>query len=157
MSSNTSTSRPPPKTITHTEVASSSQAKGKQKASISAPLETLAKKKPIFGINSVKYYGKYWFKRIRPTKYMHEMAIDELALKGKHLPIWEASHKMEWEFVFNNPSEANVSLIREFYANWDVRDEENLVPIRGRFIDLSLSPLCKFLGARSGSSPTCDL
>lgn len=38
-----------------------------------------------------------------------------------------------------------MSLIREFYANWDVRYIDNLVPIRGTLIEFLSRALCKAL------------
>lgn len=53
---------------------------------------------------------------------------------------------MCWKFIFDNPGEANLNLVREFYANWNVDDIEDLVPVRGRLIDISQGALRRFLG-----------
>lgn len=87
-SSKMSTSKLPPKKRTRTEAIFSSQAKGNQQASVSSPAENLAKKKPIFGLKSVKEHGKDWFKKFKPTKYIYDMPIDESVLKGKNFSIW---------------------------------------------------------------------
>lgn len=39
-----------------------------------------------------------------------------------------------------------MSLVCEFYAGWDPDDEEKLVPIRGRLIDIFSFAPCAYLG-----------
>lgn len=68
-------------------------------------------------------------------------------MKSKHPEICQSIHDFGLSFVFRNPGDASVNLLREFYAGWDLEDEEKLIPIRGRLIDISATALSNHLGA----------
>ncbi|OIT36501.1 hypothetical protein A4A49_51234 [Nicotiana attenuata] len=85
-----------------------------------------------YGIKSIPPSTKAWYKIYRP-KHMHlDLAIDECCLRAN--------------YVFGNLGDINVSLVREFYARYDLNDPEQYVPIRGRLIDFSVTTLYNCLG-----------
>lgn len=79
---------------------------------------------------------------------MHpDIAVEERRLKSKHPAIWKSIFELGLSYVFNNLGYINVSLVCEFYARWDPEDEDQLVPLRGRLIDISVSSLFSHFGA----------
>lgn len=49
-------------------------------------------------------------------------------------------------FVFDQPMECNLYLLREFYANWDPRDPNHEVKIRGKVVTFTAKDLNDLLG-----------
>lgn len=90
---------------------------------------------------------KAWYKICRPKHMYPDLAIDEHRLRVKYPAIWKSIHELGLSYVFGNPWDINVNLIREFYAGYDPDEPEHYVPIWGRLIDFSSSALCNYLGA----------
>lgn len=68
-------------------------------------------------------------------------------MRSSHPQIWQVVHDLGLGFVFNNLGDANINLIGELYARWDLGDEEQSVPICGRFINISANALSNHLKA----------
>ncbi|KAG5583025.1 hypothetical protein H5410_053652 [Solanum commersonii] len=54
-------------------------------------------------------------------------------------------------FIFDHPRDCNLSLVREFYANWLTKTNYKIVPIRGKDVKFNATILNEFLG-----TPNCD-
>ncbi|MCE2055350.1 hypothetical protein HAX54_042444, partial [Datura stramonium] len=50
------------------------------------------------------------------------------------------------DFVFNDPGECNLNMVREFLANWKPKKRSNQVNIRGQLLKFTASTLNQFLG-----------
>lgn len=61
-------------------------------------------------------------------------------MKFKHPEIWQSMHPEIWQSIHD------LDFLREIYDGWDLKDEEQLVPIHERFIDISTTALCNHLG-----------
>lgn len=74
-----------------------------------------------------------------------DLAVEEHQLRS-NLAIWKSIHEFGLSYIFRNPSDITVSLVCEFYAGWHPNEEEELVPIQGRLIDIFTSALYAYLG-----------
>ncbi|OIS95992.1 hypothetical protein A4A49_31474 [Nicotiana attenuata] len=151
-------SGPPPKKRTRVEATSGSHSgKGKQVASSFTGAQPQERATREYGIKSVPPYGRAFYRKCRTDSYLPDFAVDEHKLKSRYPKIWEKVHELGLGFVFKNPGEANLSLMREFCAGWNIEDKEKLVPIRGRLIDISATALCRFVDAPDvPCNPLCD-
>ncbi|XP_070045350.1 uncharacterized protein [Nicotiana tomentosiformis] len=139
-------SAPLPKKRKGGEVTSS-QIEGLQAVAAIAATRPQYQGQREFGLKSIPPYVKDWYRRCRPRHIHPESAIHERLLQDKYQAIWRGINDLGLSYVFKNTRDINVNLVREFYAGFDPKDPEQLVPIRGRLIDFSASAICNFLGA----------
>ncbi|MCD7470843.1 hypothetical protein HAX54_011006 [Datura stramonium] len=90
--------------------------KGKMWANSSA-----SKARPAgrFGAKAVKHYGLTWFNTQKDAKYAPENWIDGDHLALEFPDIRHKIHELGAGYIFNEPERCNLTLVREFYANWD--------------------------------------
>lgn len=53
---------------------------------------------------------------------------------------------LHMHFLFEHPTECNLSLVCEFYANWDLRCRDSKVKIRGKVVTFTSNTLNILLG-----------
>lgn len=99
-----------------------------------------------YGLKRIPPSAKQWLKICRPRLMHLDVGVEKHQLRSKHPAIWKAIHDLRLSYFFRNSGNINVRLVRELYARWDPENEEQLVPIRGRLIDISDSVLCAHLG-----------
>ncbi|OIT29394.1 hypothetical protein A4A49_18066 [Nicotiana attenuata] len=140
-----STSTPPPKKRKGGEAASSMT--GAQAVAAVAAMRPQPPGQWEFGINSIPSHTRDWYKHCRPKHIHPEGAIQERSVKAKYPAIWKGIKDLGLSYVFKNMGDINLNLVREFYTGFDPQDTEELVPIRGRLIDLLTKAICDFLSA----------
>lgn len=59
--------------------------------------------------------------------------------------VWRLE-QMHMNFLFEQPTECNLHLIKEFYANWDPQDPNSEVKIHGLVVTFSAHNLNVILG-----------
>uniref|UniRef100_M1DNL5 Putative plant transposon protein domain-containing protein n=1 Tax=Solanum tuberosum TaxID=4113 RepID=M1DNL5_SOLTU len=99
-----------------------------------------------FGKKAVKEYGLMWFDCLREPKYMGDEYVDEVRLQSQFPAIYMTIVELELEFIFAHPGDCNLTLVREFYANWMTESQIKQVPIRGKEVRFSTQVLNEMLG-----------
>ncbi|KAK4348223.1 hypothetical protein RND71_034562 [Anisodus tanguticus] len=84
----------------------------------------------------VKKYGLEWYTKFKPKKYHLETRIDEAILQAHHPDIVEQIYDQGCQFVYEDPGEYNIHLVREVYANW-VHDDPNEICVRGVMVSFT--------------------
>ncbi|MCE0481704.1 hypothetical protein HAX54_039644 [Datura stramonium] len=95
----------------------------------------------------MKQEGKKWFKEHKESKYSHEMFIDRETLALKFPRIVDRLYTLGLVFVYNDPGECNLNMLREFLSNWDPKERSNQVKIRGQIVNFSLVVLNRIHGS----------
>ncbi|MCD7451598.1 hypothetical protein HAX54_012759 [Datura stramonium] len=88
--------------------------KGTKGSSSSTTMATPAMR---FGAKVVEPHGLKWFNVQKDAKYSPENWIDDGFLALEFPTICEKVHELGLGYVFVEPEECNLSLVREFYAN----------------------------------------
>ncbi|MCE0482231.1 hypothetical protein HAX54_040746, partial [Datura stramonium] len=96
--------------------------KGKTGASSSSSKAVPAKR---FGTKEVEPYGLTWFYTQKEAKYALENWIDEGLLALEFPSIWDKICELGAGYIFNEPERCNLTLVREFYVNWDTSFKES--------------------------------
>uniref|UniRef100_M1DRI3 Putative plant transposon protein domain-containing protein n=1 Tax=Solanum tuberosum TaxID=4113 RepID=M1DRI3_SOLTU len=104
-----------------------------------------------FGKKVVQRYGLTWFDFQREAKYMGDEYVDSVRLQCQFPDIYRIVVELGLRFIFYHPGDCNLSLLREFYANWLTETKYKTVPIRGRDVKFSARILNELLG-----TPNCD-
>ncbi|KAH0709064.1 hypothetical protein KY284_010491 [Solanum tuberosum] len=105
-----------------------------------------------FGGQAVMQYGKDWYECQQESKYLGDEYIDEGRLRQEFPNILAKINALGLQYVFMDQGEFNLSLVREFYANWNThRVEINKGFIRDSWVRFSVEALNEFLG-----TPNCD-
>ncbi|XP_070048961.1 uncharacterized protein [Nicotiana tomentosiformis] len=135
-----STTAPPPKKRRQGE-SSSRQAKGKQQASGS-------ERPPRPRVELVREDAIKWHDTFVPYgRYVSEMGINMKALERNFPDILATLIAKKMDKLLECPGPANLSMVRELYANWN---EKNDMPwVRGQEIPMDREALCQFLGVDS--------
>ncbi|MCD7469734.1 hypothetical protein HAX54_008910, partial [Datura stramonium] len=103
--------------------------KGKNRASYSA---SKAGSTMRFGEKAVEPHGVTWFNTQKESKYAHKNWIDEGHLTLEYQAIQDKIYELGAGYIFNESKRFNLTLAREFYANWDTSFRESTkVKIRG--------------------------
>ncbi|KAH0730166.1 hypothetical protein KY289_001354 [Solanum tuberosum] len=98
------------------------------------------------------HYGEDWYECQQESKYLGDEYVDEGRLRQEFPHIHAQVHALGLQYVFVNQSEFNLSLVREFYANWNThRVELNQGLIRDSRVRFPVEALNEFLG-----TPNCD-
>ncbi|KAH0709236.1 hypothetical protein KY284_010663 [Solanum tuberosum] len=106
----------------------------------------------IFCEQAVMQYGKDWYECQQESKYLGDEYVDEGRLRQEFPHILTQIHAWGLQYVFMDQSECNLSLVHEFYANWNThRVELNQGFIRDSWVRFTVEPLNDFLG-----TPNCD-
>ncbi|MCD7459267.1 hypothetical protein HAX54_040504 [Datura stramonium] len=77
---------------------------------------TLARR---FRAKVVESHGLKWFQAQKEAKYASENWIDESLLTLEFPTICDKIHELGLGYVFVEPEECNLTLVRKFYANRD--------------------------------------
>uniref|UniRef100_M1DYX5 Putative plant transposon protein domain-containing protein n=1 Tax=Solanum tuberosum TaxID=4113 RepID=M1DYX5_SOLTU len=104
-----------------------------------------------FGKKAFQRYGLTWFECQREAKYMGDEYVDSVRLQSQFPDIYRIVVELGLQFVFDHPGDCNLSLVREFYANWLTETKYKAIPIRGRDVKFSARLLNELLG-----TPNCD-
>ncbi|MCD7448413.1 hypothetical protein HAX54_041904, partial [Datura stramonium] len=89
--------------------------KGKTEASSSASKASPARR---FGAKAVEPHGLTWFSTQKEVKYSPKNWIDKGRLEPEFLAIQDKIRELGASYIFNKPERCNLTLVREFYANW---------------------------------------
>lgn len=82
-------------------------------ASSSAVKATPARR---FGEKTVEPHGITWFNTKKEVKYAPENWIDEGRLTLEFPTIWDKIWELGLRYIFAEPGECNLTLVREFYV-----------------------------------------
>ncbi|MCD9560159.1 hypothetical protein HAX54_018640, partial [Datura stramonium] len=86
-----------------------------------------------FGERAVEPHGLSWFNTQKEVKYAPENLIDEGRLTLELPTIRDKVRELGLDYIFAELEECNITLVREFYANWDTYFGENInVRMRGQ-------------------------
>lgn len=62
-------------------------------------------------------YGWYWFECQWEAKYNGYECVNEVRLQSQFQPIHCIVNELGLRFMFDNPRDCNLTVVREFYAN----------------------------------------
>ncbi|MCE3215660.1 hypothetical protein HAX54_003145, partial [Datura stramonium] len=96
-----------------------------------------AKGTPVrrFRAKVVEPHGLTWFNTQKEAKYAPENRIDEGILSLEFPTIRDKVRKLGLGYIFVESEECNLTLVSEFYANWDTSfGESTKVKIRGQVV-----------------------
>ncbi|MCE3215868.1 hypothetical protein HAX54_003853, partial [Datura stramonium] len=117
--------------------------KGKTGASSSASKAGPTRK---FGAKTVETHGLTWFNTQKEVKYAPKNWIDEGHLALEFLAIRDKIRELGAGYIFNESKRCNLTLLREFYANWDSLFEESTkINIRGQVVQFKAKRFNAFL------------
>ncbi|MCD7458307.1 hypothetical protein HAX54_037835 [Datura stramonium] len=69
-----------------------------------------------------KQEDKKWFKEHKESKYSHELFVDRTSLASEFARVIDILQSLGLNFVFNDPSECNLNMMREFFVNLDPKE-----------------------------------
>lgn len=137
-----STTAPSTKKRKHSEVASSKSGKGNQVADPS----TRQPRVPRPALQVDRNDAKRWYHSFVPyERYISEMGINTTTLEQHFPTILDRIKELKLHHFLESPGPANLSMVKELYANWNFQKNESYV--RGVWINLQAQALCDFLGA----------
>uniref|UniRef100_M1DBE5 Uncharacterized protein n=1 Tax=Solanum tuberosum TaxID=4113 RepID=M1DBE5_SOLTU len=84
-----------------------------------------------YGANVVTSEGKKWYKSHTEAKYFSIVILDDVQLEREFPRIMRHLQELRMGFIFQDPTECNVSMVREFYANWKPDARSHCVTVRG--------------------------
>ncbi|MCE2055045.1 hypothetical protein HAX54_041830, partial [Datura stramonium] len=85
-----------------------------------------------FGERAVEPYGLSWFNIQKEVKYAPENWIDKGRLALEFPTTLDKVLLLGLGYIFAEPEKCNLTLVREFYANWDTSfGEINEVKLQG--------------------------
>ncbi|KAH0652424.1 hypothetical protein KY289_030102 [Solanum tuberosum] len=98
------------------------------------------------------HYGKDWYDSQQESKYLGDEYVHEGRLRQEFPNILIYINALGLQYVFMDQGECNLSLVHEFYANWNTRRVEiNKRFIKDSWVRFSVDALNEFLG-----TPNCD-
>ncbi|KAG5581986.1 hypothetical protein H5410_052613, partial [Solanum commersonii] len=95
-------------------------------------------------------YGWESFECQREAKYMGDEFVNEVRLQSQFPDINRVVHKLGLRFIFDNPGDCNLTLVREFYANWLTEMKYKIVFVREKDVKFYARILNELLG-----TPNC--
>ncbi|PHT27520.1 hypothetical protein CQW23_32874 [Capsicum baccatum] len=100
-----------------------------------------------FGFKDVQKDGKQWYTKHTNAKYILEAYIDRDSLM-RECPsmIWRIE-ALNMNFIFHQPTECNLHLVREFYANWDPNHPKHLLKVHWKVIRFTTADVNELLGS----------
>uniref|UniRef100_M1DQL3 Putative plant transposon protein domain-containing protein n=1 Tax=Solanum tuberosum TaxID=4113 RepID=M1DQL3_SOLTU len=99
-----------------------------------------------YGAMAVTSEGKKWYKSHTEAKYFSDVILDDINLEREFPHIMCRLQELHMGFIFQDPSECNVSVVREFYANWKPDARSHFVIVRGVEVPLTPSAINQILG-----------
>ncbi|MCE2055625.1 hypothetical protein HAX54_043046, partial [Datura stramonium] len=88
-----------------------------------------------FGVKAIGAHGLTWFNTKKESKYAPKNWIDEGQWALEFPAIHEKIRELGASYIFNEPERCNLTLVREFYTNWDTSfGESTMVQIRGQVV-----------------------
>ncbi|KAH0655201.1 hypothetical protein KY285_030083 [Solanum tuberosum] len=99
-----------------------------------------------FGKKAVERYGWEWFECQREPKYIDDKYVNEVRLQSQFPVIYLTMVELGLRFIFYQPGDCNLSLVREFYANCLTETKYKIVPIRDKDVKFNARILNEFLG-----------
>ena len=106
-----------------------------------------------YGLNAVSSAGKSWYKSHPKAKYFFDECIDRASLARAYPRVLARLEQVGMGFVFNRPTDCNLHLVRELYANWNPDAPTCLVVVRGSDVILDSLSLTGLLGVPTRASP----
>ncbi|KAG5615721.1 hypothetical protein H5410_015545 [Solanum commersonii] len=92
-----------------------------------------------YGDKVITPEGKKWHKSHTEAKYFSDVILDDVNLEREFPHIMRRLQELHMCFIFQDPSECNVSVVREFYANLKPDARSHFVIMRG--VEVSLTPV----------------
>ncbi|PHT66079.1 hypothetical protein T459_30504 [Capsicum annuum] len=80
-----------------------------------------------FGFKAIRKDGKQWYTKHTDAKYISEVYINHASLMREYPSMVRRIEALNMNFIFYQPTECNLHLVREFYANWDPSHPEYLL------------------------------
>ncbi|KAG5612368.1 hypothetical protein H5410_023649, partial [Solanum commersonii] len=77
---------------------------------------------------------------------MGEEFVNEVRLQSQFPDIYRIVHELGLRFIFANLGDCNLTLVREFYANWLTETKYKIAPVRGKNVNFSARILNELLG-----------
>ncbi|KAG5611167.1 hypothetical protein H5410_022448 [Solanum commersonii] len=106
-----------------------------------------------FGNKVVERYGHKWFECQKEAKYLGDEHVNEVRLQTLFPVIYHTVNALGLRFMFEDQGDCNLTLVQEFYANWNTETRFNkTVPIRGKDVKFTSKVLNMFLG-----TPNCEV
>ncbi|KAH0679034.1 hypothetical protein KY284_020119 [Solanum tuberosum] len=99
----------------------------------------------------VERYGWDWFSCQQEAKYIGDEFVNEVRLQSQFPDIYQTVNDLGLRFIFENPGDCNLTLVREFYANWLTETKYKTMLVRGKDVRFSARILNELLG-----TPNCD-
>uniref|UniRef100_M1DET2 Putative plant transposon protein domain-containing protein n=1 Tax=Solanum tuberosum TaxID=4113 RepID=M1DET2_SOLTU len=99
-----------------------------------------------YGAKTVTSEGKKWYKSHTEVKYFSDVILDDVNLEREFPHIKRCLQELHMGFIFQDPSECNVSVVQEFYANWKPDARSHIVIVRGMEVPLTPSAINQILG-----------
>ncbi|KAH0761031.1 hypothetical protein KY290_017104 [Solanum tuberosum] len=96
--------------------------------------------------------GKKWYKSHTEAKYFSDVILDDVNLEREFPHIRRRLQELHMGFIFQDPSECNISVVREFYANWKPDARSHFVTVRGVEVQLTPSAINQLLGTADSPS-----
>ncbi|MCD9642229.1 hypothetical protein HAX54_028920, partial [Datura stramonium] len=105
-----------------------------------------------FGAKVVEPYGLTWFNSQTEAKYAPGNWIDKGCLALEFLAIPDNTRELGAGYIFNEPESCNLTLVREFYANWNTSFRERTkIKIKSHVVRFTAKRFNSFL-----ETPTVD-
>uniref|UniRef100_M1DBM0 Putative plant transposon protein domain-containing protein n=1 Tax=Solanum tuberosum TaxID=4113 RepID=M1DBM0_SOLTU len=82
---------------------------------------------------------------------MGDEFMNEVRLQSEFPVIYHTVIGLGLRFIFDNPGDCNLMLVREFYANWLTETKYKTVSVEGKDVKFSTRILNELLG-----TPNCD-
>ncbi|PHU22866.1 hypothetical protein BC332_07973 [Capsicum chinense] len=98
-----------------------------------------------FGTKAVAMARQKWYLQHKESKYSDDQFINRTSLMKEYPSIVRKIEAHHINFHFEQQAPCNLSLVREFYMIWDLKDSE--VKVRGNVITFTTNTINELLGA----------
>ncbi|PHT83989.1 hypothetical protein T459_12432 [Capsicum annuum] len=85
-----------------------------------------------FIFKAVRRDNKQWYTMYTNAKYILDIYINWASLLREYPSMVQRIEALNMNLIFHQPTECNLHLVREFYANWDPSHSEHLLKVRGK-------------------------
>lgn len=99
-----------------------------------------------YGSRWIEKVGKKLYNKHTESKYAPNEIIDRESLHREFPIMVRSIEELHMNFIFEQPTECNTHLIREFYANWDPRDPNLEIKICEKVVTFNAHDLNSILG-----------
>ncbi|KAG5580476.1 hypothetical protein H5410_051103 [Solanum commersonii] len=99
-------------------VASSSHKRVRTGTTITLTPTVLRGQTQRYRAKAITTDGKKWYKSHTKDKYFLDVIHDDVQLEREFPCIMRRLQELHMGFIFQDPTNCNVSVVREFYANW---------------------------------------